>query len=45
MPSLVRHIYDLHMIREHVDAAAVATLAHEVMLADAKTRGDKFPTW
>jgi predicted nucleotidyltransferase component of viral defense system len=44
-PSLVRHIYDLHMIREHVDAAAVATLAHEVMLADAKTRGDRFPAW
>jgi predicted nucleotidyltransferase component of viral defense system len=44
-PTLVRHIYDLHMIREHVDATAVATLAHEVMLADAKTRGDKFPAW
>jgi predicted nucleotidyltransferase component of viral defense system len=44
-PTLVRHIYDLHMIREHVDAAAVATLAHEVMLADAKTRGDRFPAW
>jgi predicted nucleotidyltransferase component of viral defense system len=44
-PTLVRHIYDLHMIREHVDAAAVAALAHEVMLADAKTRGDKFPAW
>jgi predicted nucleotidyltransferase component of viral defense system len=44
-PTLVRHIYDLHMIREHVDAAAVATLAHEVMLADAKTRGEKFPAW
>ena len=44
-PTLVRHIYDLHMIREHVDAAAVATLAYEVMLADAKTRGDKFPAW
>src|SRR5258708_16450780 len=38
-PTLVRHIYDLHMIREHVDAAAVAALSHEVMLADAKTRG------
>ena len=44
-PTLVRHIYDLHMIREHVDGAAVAALAHEVMLADAKTRGDKFPAW
>ena len=44
-PTLVRHIYDLHMIREHYDAAAVATLAHEVMLADAKTRGDNFSAW
>jgi predicted nucleotidyltransferase component of viral defense system len=44
-PTLVRHIYDLHMIREHYDAAEVATLAHEVMLADAQTRGDKFPAW
>jgi len=44
-PTLVRHIYDLHMIREHVDASAVAALAHEVMLADAKTRGGKFPAW
>jgi hypothetical protein len=44
-PTLVRHIYDLHMIREHVDATAVATLAYEVMQADAKTRGDNFPAW
>ncbi len=44
-PTLVRHIYDLHMIRQHYDAAAVAALAHEVMLADAETRGDKFPAW
>jgi hypothetical protein len=33
------------MIREHYDAEAVAALAHEVMLADAKTRGDNFPAW
>lgn len=44
-PTLVRHIYDLHTIREHYDPAEVATLAHEVMLADAATRGDKFPAW
>ncbi|MBB5048543.1 putative nucleotidyltransferase component of viral defense system [Rhodopseudomonas rhenobacensis] len=44
-PTLVRHIYDLHAIREHYDPAEVATLAHEVMLADAATRGDKFPAW
>jgi predicted nucleotidyltransferase component of viral defense system len=44
-PTLVRHIYDIHAIREKYDASEVAILAHEVMLADAKIRGDKFPAW
>lgn len=44
-PTLVRHIYDLHMTRDHYDAAQTAALAHEVMKADAETRGDKFPAW
>ena len=44
-PTLVRHIYDLHTIRDHYDAPEVAALAHEVMKADAQTRGDKFPAW
>ena len=44
-PTLVRHIYDLHVIREHYDAADVAALAYDVMTADAVTRGDKFPAW
>jgi hypothetical protein len=44
-PTLVRHIYDLHVIREHYDAAEVAALAYDVMRADAVTRGDKFPAW
>jgi predicted nucleotidyltransferase component of viral defense system len=44
-PTLVRHIYDLHMIRDDYDVKAAATLAHEVMLADAATRGDSFPAW
>jgi predicted nucleotidyltransferase component of viral defense system len=44
-PTLVRHIYDLHMIRDEHDVKAAATLAHEVMLADAATRGDSFPAW
>lgn len=30
-PTLVRHLYDLHVIREHYDEAAVATLAKEIM--------------
>jgi predicted nucleotidyltransferase component of viral defense system len=44
-PTLVRHIYDLHMIRDAYDVKEAATLAHEVMLADASTRGDSFPAW
>jgi len=44
-PTLVRHIYDLHMTRYEYDAAETASLAHEVMKADAETRGDKFPAW
>jgi len=44
-PTLVRHIYDLHMTRDQYDAAETAALAHEVMKADAQTRGDKFPAW
>jgi len=43
--TLVRHIYDLHVIREHYDAAEAAALALDVMKADAATRGDKFPAW
>jgi predicted nucleotidyltransferase component of viral defense system len=44
-PTLVRHIYDLHMTRDQYDAAETAALAHEVMKADAETRGDRFPAW
>jgi Nucleotidyl transferase AbiEii toxin, Type IV TA system len=44
-PTLVRHIYDLHVIREHYDPEEVAALALDVMKADAATRGDKFPAW
>jgi hypothetical protein len=44
-PTLVRHIYDLHMIRDEHDVKAAAKLIHEVMLADAATRGDSFPVW
>jgi predicted nucleotidyltransferase component of viral defense system len=44
-PTLVRHIYDLHAIRNHYDPKEVAGLAYEVMLADTKTRGDRFPAW
>lgn len=44
-PTLVRHIYDLHLIREHYDAAEVVALAKEIMLADAAAYGHQFPAY
>ncbi len=39
--TLVRHIYDLHVIQEHYDPAEVATLAAEIMPHDAEVFGHK----
>jgi predicted nucleotidyltransferase component of viral defense system len=44
-PTLVRHIYDLHAIRAHYDAADVVALAREIMQADADTYGHQFPAY
>ncbi|HUZ66627.1 MAG TPA: nucleotidyl transferase AbiEii/AbiGii toxin family protein, partial [Beijerinckiaceae bacterium] len=44
-PTLVRHIYDLHVIREHYDPAEVAALAREIMQADAAAYGGQFPAY
>jgi hypothetical protein len=44
-PTLVRHLHDLHALREHYDPAEVAALAREVMLADAEAYGNKFPAY
>ena len=44
-PTLVRHVYDLHMIREHYDLAEAALLAREIMLADAAAYGHQFPAY
>jgi predicted nucleotidyltransferase component of viral defense system len=44
-PTLVRHIYDLHVIRQQYDTAAVAALAREIMVADAALRGKDFPAY
>jgi hypothetical protein len=44
-PTLVRHVYDLHVIRQHYDIADFAVLAREIMLADAETHGDRFPAY
>jgi hypothetical protein len=43
--TLVRHLHDLHALREHYDPGAVAALAREIMLADATAYGNKFPAY
>jgi hypothetical protein len=43
-PTLVRHLHDLHMLREHYDPADVIALAREVMLG-AEAYGNRFPAY
>lgn len=44
-PTPIRHLYDLHAIREHYDVAEVVALAREIMQADAESRGGEFPAY
>jgi len=44
-PTLVRHLHDLHALREHYDPGEVAALAREVMQADAEAYGNQFPAY
>ena len=44
-PTLVRHLHDLHALREHYDPAEVIVLAQDVMLADADAYGNQFPAY
>jgi predicted nucleotidyltransferase component of viral defense system len=43
--TLVRHLNDLHAIRDHYDASDVAGLAREIMHADAARQGKDFPAY
>jgi hypothetical protein len=43
--TLVRHVYDLHEIREHYNAAEVIGLAREIMVADVAAYGHQFPAY
>lgn len=43
--TLVRHVYDLHAVRAHYDAAEVIALAREIMLADVEAYGHQFPAY
>lgn len=44
-PTLARHIYDLHIIRNHFDVAEVASLARKVVRQDAEVFGNQFPAY
>jgi Nucleotidyl transferase AbiEii toxin, Type IV TA system len=44
-PALVRHIYDLHITRNHYDAAQVVELAREIMPLDADEFRSQFPAY
>lgn len=44
-PTLVRHIYDLHMVRDKVDGAKVATLMRAIAVMDAEQFGHQHPAY
>lgn len=44
-PTLVRHIYDLHVIRAHYRAESVARLAKQIIPRDAEEFGNQFPSY
>lgn len=44
-PTLVRHIYDLHLVRDQVDADQVAALMREIAVMDAKQFAQQHPAY
>jgi hypothetical protein len=44
-PTLVRHIYDLHALRERIDRGQLAQLAREIAAADAEEFGNQDPAY
>jgi len=43
--TLVRHVYDLHVLRAHYEPTAVVTLARTIMVADIEAYGHQFPAY
>lgn len=43
--TLVRHVYDLHVVRPHYDPAAVIALTREIIRADVEAYGHQFPAY
>jgi hypothetical protein len=44
-PTLIRHVYDLHMMQGHVDPAEVAALASQIAVADAAVFHNQYPAY
>ena len=44
-PTLVRHIYDLHMMRDLIDPAEVAALARDIAETDARQFRNQYPAY
>src|SRR5262249_18453100 len=44
-PTLVRHLYDLHLIQAHYHPAEVAALAREIAVADAADHAHQHPAY
>lgn len=44
-PTLIRHVYDLYMMRGHVDPAEVAALARDIATADAAVFRNQYPAY
>ena len=44
-PTLVRHIYDLHLMQGHIDPGQVAALARDIAAADAQEFRNQYPAY
>ena len=43
--TIIRHIYDLHVIREHYEASEIKALLLDIMQEEAETFGQQFPDY
>ena len=44
-PTLVRHIYDLHLIWKHIDVSTATTLARSIAVKDAEEFKNQYPAY
>jgi len=44
-PALVRHIYDLHIMRARIDLSTVGALARDIAAMDAAAFGNQYPAY